>query len=202
MIVACIALLIALGGTSIAAVSQLVPRNSVGTLQLQRNAVTPAKIAPNAVRGAHVLNGSLLTEDFKEGQIPAGPAGAAGPAGPPGPFPDTLPSGRTIRGAFIMGGTAAKAGDQAFSSISFAFALAAAPTFRFIREGTAPPAQCPGNADFPKANAGNVCIYETFRSNTAGGQAAGITRSGAMIFINATAAGGFISLGTWAVTGA
>jgi len=85
LVVASLALLVALSGTSIAAVSQLVPRNSVGTAQLQRNAVTPRKIAPNAVRTAHVLNGSLLAADFKTGQIPAGPQGAQGPPGPAGP---------------------------------------------------------------------------------------------------------------------
>jgi hypothetical protein len=85
MVVACLALLVALGGTSVAAVSQLVPRNSVGTPQLKRNAVTAQKINPNAVRTGHVLNGSLLAEDFKPGQIPQGPQGAQGPAGPAGP---------------------------------------------------------------------------------------------------------------------
>ena len=43
MIVACLALLVALGGTSVAAVSQLA-RNSVGTPQLRNGAVTNPKI--------------------------------------------------------------------------------------------------------------------------------------------------------------
>ena len=38
MVVACLALFVALAGTSVAAVSQLVPRNSVGTAQLRDNA--------------------------------------------------------------------------------------------------------------------------------------------------------------------
>jgi hypothetical protein len=85
MVVACAALLVALGGTSYAAVLQ-VPRNSVGTAQLKSNAVTSAK----------VKNGSLLSGDFKPGQIPAGPAGpsgAAGPAGPAGPPGAAGPTG-------------------------------------------------------------------------------------------------------------
>jgi hypothetical protein len=84
MVVACLALLVALGGTSVAAVSQFVPRNSVGTQQLKRNAVTAAKITPNAVRTGHVLNGSLLVEDFKAGQIPQGPKGDKGEKGEKG----------------------------------------------------------------------------------------------------------------------
>ena len=69
MVVACLALAIALGGTGYAAT--VFPRNSVGTAQ--------------------VKNFSLLRQDFRPGQLlpgprgPAGPAGAAGPAGPAGP---------------------------------------------------------------------------------------------------------------------
>jgi hypothetical protein len=69
MVVACIALLVALGGTSVAAVSQLAA-NSVGTTQLKNNAVVTAKIksggvgasdlAANAVQTAK-LNASAVT---------------------------------------------------------------------------------------------------------------------------------------------
>jgi hypothetical protein len=80
LVIACIALLVALGGTSYATVLN-VPKNSVGTPNLKRNAVTAAKINPNAVRTGHVLNGSLLAEDFKAGQIPQGPKGDKGDPG-------------------------------------------------------------------------------------------------------------------------
>jgi hypothetical protein len=80
MVVACLALLVALGGTSYATVLN-VPRNSVGPPHIKRNAVGPQKIAPNAVRTAHVLNGSLLADDFKAGQIPQGPKGDPGAPG-------------------------------------------------------------------------------------------------------------------------
>jgi hypothetical protein len=96
LVVACIALLVALTGTGVAAVSQL-PRASVGTAQLKRNAVTAQKINPNSVRTGHVLNGSLLSEDFKAGQIPAGPQGPAGPAGSQGP------AGPQGRWAYVSG---------------------------------------------------------------------------------------------------
>jgi hypothetical protein len=74
LVVACIALGVALGGTGYATVLQ-VPKNSVGTPQLKNSAVTSAK----------VKNRSLLRADFAAGQIPAGPTGPAGPAGPAGP---------------------------------------------------------------------------------------------------------------------
>jgi len=93
MVVACIALLVALGGTSIAAVSQLVPRNSVGAAQLQFGAVTSAKIRENAVNSAKVANRSLLRADFAPGQLPAGPTGPQGPAGVAGPAGAAGPAG-------------------------------------------------------------------------------------------------------------
>jgi hypothetical protein len=64
-LVACVALLFALSGTSYAAATKLLPKNSVGTRQ--------------------VINGSLLKKDFKSGQLPRGARGARGPAGATGP---------------------------------------------------------------------------------------------------------------------
>jgi hypothetical protein len=84
MVVACIALLVALSGTGIAAVNAL-PRASVGTAQLQANAVTSNKLAGGAVRSLQVLDGSLRATDFRPDQLPRGKPGAQGPAGPPGP---------------------------------------------------------------------------------------------------------------------
>jgi hypothetical protein len=87
MIFSITALLVALLGTTPlgdAAYNAAVPRNGVGTLQLQRNAVKAAKIAPNAIRTGHVLDGSLLAADFKSGQIPQGPKGDRGDKGDKG----------------------------------------------------------------------------------------------------------------------
>ena len=74
LVVSCLALLVSLTGTSVAAVQQLVPRNSVGAKQLKNNAVTSAK----------VRNGSLLRADFKSGQLPRGSRGPRGETGPEG----------------------------------------------------------------------------------------------------------------------
>ena len=79
LVIACLALGIALGGTSVAAVSQL-GRNTVGTAQLKTGAVTNPKIKNAAVTSAKVANRSLLRADFAPGQLPAGPTGPAGPA--------------------------------------------------------------------------------------------------------------------------
>ena len=71
-----LALVVALGGTSYAAVA--IPKNSVGSPQ----------IINSSVKSKDVKNGSLKGVDFKAGEIPAGaqgPAGAVGPQGPVGP---------------------------------------------------------------------------------------------------------------------
>lgn len=114
MVVACIALLVALGGTSVAAVSQ-VARNSVGTPQLKDGAVSNAKIKNSAVNSAKVANRSLLRADFAPGQLPAGPTGPQGPAGAAGAAGPTGAAGPagvigaiTVRTSSILvdGGTA------------------------------------------------------------------------------------------------
>ncbi len=198
IVIACLALTVALGGTGYAAI--VLPANSVGTKQLKNNAVNSIKVA----------NGSLLKADFKAGQIPAGatgpegpagPAGPAGAAGPAGPFPDALPAGKTIRGAFNIGATAAAAGALANSSISFVWPLTTAPTVRVVLQGAAAPTECPGNATSPQAQSGFLCIYEESRTNSVGVTLNAVQRFGATIFTNSSAAGGFFSYGAWAVTG-
>jgi hypothetical protein len=67
-----LAVFLALGGIGFAAVT--LPKNSVGTKQLKKNAVTSKK----------VKDSSLLTRDFRAGQLPAGARGAEGPPGPAG----------------------------------------------------------------------------------------------------------------------
>jgi hypothetical protein len=90
MIVACLGLAIALGGTSYATVLN-VPRNSVGTVNLKNGAVTTAKMRSSAVTtgklrtgavtSSKVRNGTLLLVDFKPGQIEGGAPGAPGTPG-------------------------------------------------------------------------------------------------------------------------
>jgi hypothetical protein len=89
-VVSTVCLFILLGGVSWAATS--LPRNSVGTAQIKKNAVNSSK----------VKNRSLRAVDFRKGQLPQGrqgPAGArgetgaTGPAGSPGVAGDTGPTG-------------------------------------------------------------------------------------------------------------
>jgi hypothetical protein len=72
MLVALLALFVALGGSSYAALK--LPRASVGGKQLKKNSVTSPKVKDR----------SLLAKDFKPGQLPAAPQGGQGPQGPKG----------------------------------------------------------------------------------------------------------------------
>ena len=72
-VIALLALFIALGGTSYAVTA--LPKNSVGTQQIKKDAVT----------GAKVKNGSLSSADFAAGTLLKGDTGASGATGATGP---------------------------------------------------------------------------------------------------------------------
>jgi hypothetical protein len=91
MIVACVALVVALGGVSYAA--SVLPKNSVGFAQLQKHAVTHAKLSKNAVTGAEVKDGTLTGADFKANRLPGGLQGPKGDTGPQGTKGDAGPQG-------------------------------------------------------------------------------------------------------------
>jgi hypothetical protein len=80
-LVAYLALFVALGGSSYAAV-RLTP-GSVRTRALAQGAVTHTKLATNSVSSANVANRSLTKADFKAGTLRGdrGDTGATGPAG-------------------------------------------------------------------------------------------------------------------------
>jgi hypothetical protein len=105
-VLASLALFIALGGSSYAALQ--LPKASVGTKQLKRNAVTSPKVKP----------GSLLLSDFRASQRsrlrgPAGPRGLEGPPGATGPQGLQGPTGPTGP----TGATGAPGTAQAFAQV-------------------------------------------------------------------------------------
>ena len=77
MAVAMLALLVALGGTSYAAV-QITGKN------VKNSSLTGADIKNSSLTTSDVKNNSLLAADFKKGQAPKGAQGPAGAAGPTG----------------------------------------------------------------------------------------------------------------------
>ena len=81
-VVAYLALFVALGGTSYAAVS--LSKNSVRSKHIKNGQVKRADLRNNALNAEKVQDGSLLAQDFKAGELVAGAPGPAGPAGPKG----------------------------------------------------------------------------------------------------------------------
>jgi hypothetical protein len=102
-VTATVALVVALGGTSYAA----------------------SKLPANSVTSKTVKDRSLLSKDFKRGQLPAGKAGKAGAPGRPGPAgaagPQGFPGPPGVTASaykFTDSGPAIAAGDQTIESIA------------------------------------------------------------------------------------
>lgn len=77
MVVSSFALLVAMSGTSYAAMQ-------INGNDIEKGTVTSKQIKDDSLKGKDVKDGSLRVEDFGD-ELPAGPAGPEGPAGPVGP---------------------------------------------------------------------------------------------------------------------
>jgi hypothetical protein len=77
--VSLVALFVALGGTTYAAVT--LPKNTVGPKQIKKDAVRASEVKARAIGTAEVRDGALLAEDFRPGQLPAGAKGDKGDTG-------------------------------------------------------------------------------------------------------------------------
>jgi len=178
MVVAVVALVMALGGGAYAAAT-------IGTSDIKKGAVTRSKLHSNAVTSSKVKNRSLLSRDFKKGQLPRGARGprgfrgATGPRGFTGPAGasalSTVPSGQTIHGA--VGGdfhafdaTASDFGVDVTLPMKAANNLTDGDVFvnvagqaqssgQTAATTTDTNAGCNGSPTNPTAPAGKVCIY-------------------------------------------
>lgn len=108
-VTATLALFIALGGSSYAALS--LPRNSVGTKQLRPGAVRSSDVKKRTLQLTHLTPGARRALAGRQG--PAGPAGPPGPAGAPAIryFAAMASNGRLVRGNATGGGSAGATGE-------------------------------------------------------------------------------------------
>lgn len=147
-VIATIALFIALGGTSYAVTA--LPKNSVGTPQLKKDAVT----------GAKVKDGSLESSDFKTGTLlkgDTGATGATGATGERGPQGPTGPSGSVAGiGASWNGnsGTVPPSAATSYAAVLGNFSVnAAGSTFVYAIAGIS------GSCTTPVSNAPVAALY-------------------------------------------
>jgi len=164
------------GGTAYAAVE--LGKESVGTNQLKKDAVTPAKLS-KGVR-ADLATGS----------------------GKPSPLRATLSSGETLRGTYDLRGTEA----QLEQAVTFQVALQSTTAAHF--PASADPTDCPGTVAEPQARPGNFCVYDrltvnaspsgAFAPETAENGRAG--RFGAVIVLDNAGDKEARSYGSWAIT--
>lgn len=167
-VVATLALfLVVAGGTAFAA-KQMLPNNSVGTKQIKKEAVTPAKLSkaskaaltgaqgPKGDTGPAGPQGQKGDAGLKGDQGEPGLKGEPGLRGEPGPFPATLPAGKSLSGYLEI---LAETTPITTQSASFAFPLSAPPAVHFIASGESTPAGCTGNSTDPGAEPGNLCIF-------------------------------------------
>jgi hypothetical protein len=156
-----------------------------------------------------------VTKQIDAIDLPAGPQGAKGDQGAqgvPGPFVDTVPSSRTLRGSWVVSGTAAAAGEASEDSVPFPFPLASAPSVHFVADSTAPPAECSGSVSDPQAAAGNLCVYQSAVHVSVTGVAVfnplldtasaanRSSRFGFSVRATSSGSGSIRTSGTWAVT--
>lgn len=167
LIVAIVALVAALAGGAFAAQAGLNGKQKKEVKKIAKSfqGTGPAGAAgpagPAGPKGEKGDTGAAGADGAKGATGPAG-VGATGPTGPAGLADTVLPSGKTLTGVWSMQGNSA----LALTTISFPLSLSSAPTYHYVKALEAAPAGCTGGtAKEPKADPGNVCVYENGRVN-------------------------------------
>lgn len=206
-VISTLCLVLVVGGGTAYAASEMLPKNSVGTTQIQKEAVTPAKLSKKA-------KATLTGPQGPQGlQGPAGRTGPAGKEGAPGAdltATTPLESGETETGIFAAagGGPGTAAGQVMTANINFVQPLSAALDFNHtvvLKKNESSASHCPGVGE---AAPGYLCVYVGYESaasiytpveNPQTGNA-GTGTDGANAYAETLATGAGAVSGTWAVT--
>jgi hypothetical protein len=113
-----------------------------------------------------------------------------------------LAPGKTIRGAYLVGGSAPGAGTLFVTDISYGWTMRTGLTEHYIQDGEANPAGCAGNEDFPRASPGHLCVFEQGSLNAESREVQQITtgRFGTRVYVFSAGSGQTEIRGTWAAT--
>ena len=222
-IVSTLCLFVVLGGSAYA-----------GTLlsgkDVKNETLTGADIKNGSIRGAELRDGTLTARDFALGTLRTGPPGAKGERGTngdpgangdpgqpgqrgeqgvPGPLSETLPSGHTSRGIWVISQDNQVFEASVFNAvaISFPFRLAQTPTFHPLthwRVGSSYTDDCPGYdaAGLPRAAPGHLCVYQTNQDLNSGvaTKTAVWSRLGIQLAATSSPSTSLAAEGSWAVT--
>jgi Collagen triple helix repeat (20 copies) len=225
-IVSTLCLFVVLGGSAYA-----------GTLlsgkDVKNETLTSADIRNGSIRGADVRDRTLTGRDFAFGTLRTGPPGPKGdrgskgdPGSPgakgdpgqpgqrgeqgvPGPLSETIPSGLTLRGIWVISQDNQVFGATVFTAtaISFPLRMAQTPTFHPLthwRVGSSYTAECPGYdaGGLPRAAPGHLCVYQTNQDENSGVATKTAVWSKIGIQLGATSSPGasLAADGSWAVT--
>ncbi len=121
--------------------------------------VSKGKKAKRGPRGKQGKQGVQGNQGLVGPQGPKGDKGDKGDPGTPAPVGGILPSGKTVIGVFAFGAS----GGIPRDSINYGgYVLPTAPEAHYIEIGDPAPTGCTGGtAASPKADPGNLCIYES-----------------------------------------
>jgi hypothetical protein len=132
---------------------------------VKKRAVTPAKLSKSAKA---TLTGPRGATGATGPQGPKGDRGEKANTGEPGPFPRTLPSGKSIYGAFEILGTATAANQFFGSQVSYTY-LNPGQTSVYVKEGTRS-TTCTGSYKTrPHRRASPACMRMPLRTPRADG---------------------------------
>lgn len=158
-VVSTLCLFIVLGGAAYAATA--LPANSVGTRQLQDEAVTGKKISKRTLRELVKVAGRFVHAPIGR----AGPAGARGEIGPAGKnalFGETIAAGSTVTGNWNIYDPSTEASIQQTEALPAPAPVALTDekvNFQAVAVANDKDESCSGDAVTPTAPPGKVCIY-------------------------------------------
>ena len=155
-VTATLALFFAMSGGALAAKHYLI--NSTKQINPKVLRALKGNVGPRGPQGISGKEGAPGKE---------GAAGKDGKTGEPGPLVGTLPTGKSLTGAF-GGGSSGPKFASIEASISYAFPLAKSPELEVVQEGGLPTVHCPGNSEAPTAKPGYLCVYVTGQNGEVG----------------------------------